>query len=127
MRPNRRVKLLHKLACSKGDIRAARHHPLNNAYAAGENHGALGSALPKRPCNILRSKGKHIGKGDNIRGVGVVNNPVLPVCRRLADAVVHKVTRELAGGSAALFKTPNNTVAVARVIDFNNANIVLRG
>ena len=46
MRPDRRVKLFHNLAGGKRYIGAARHHPLNNAHAAGEYNRTFGGALP---------------------------------------------------------------------------------
>ena len=127
MRPDRRVKLFHNLAGGKRYIGAARHHPLNNAHAAGEYNRTFGGALPQRSCYILGVKRHNIGERDYVGGVRVVDNAVLAVCSRFSHAVVHKVARELACGSAALFKSPYDAVAVAGVVYLDNADIVLRG
>ena len=123
--PDSRVELLHLLAGGQGDVSAAGHHPRHNAHAAGEHHGALGRALPQGAGEIAVGQGQDEGHRDDVGGVGVVDHAVLAVRGLGADAVVHVVAGELAGGLAAVHQAPADAVGIALVIDLDHADGIL--
>src|SRR5699024_4414522 len=123
--PDGRLVVLHLLAGGHGDAGPARHHPGADAHPFGEHHRALGSALPQRAGEVPVGQGQDIGQGNDVGGVTVVDDPVGPAGGRLADAVVHKVAGELAGGLCAARQAPDDAPAVARRVDLHDADAVL--
>ena len=116
---------LHLFAGGQGDLRTAGHHPGHHAHAAGEDHGALRGALPQDAAEIPVRQGQHIGHGDDVGRMGMINHAGGAVRGGHADGVVHKVGGELTGGAAAVHQAPDDAVAVALIVDLHDADAVL--
>ena len=116
----------HLLGGCHSNVCAAGNHPGADADALGENHRALGSALPQGTGEVAVSQRQDVGQRDDVGGMAVINHAVCAVGSGLADAVVHKVAGELAGRLGTLGQTPDDAPAVALVIDFDNADAVNR-
>ena len=56
----------------------------------------------------------------------MINHTIHAVRCRFTYRMIHEVAGEFAGGTPALFQTPDNAPAVTSRINFQNADIILR-
>ena len=62
-------------------------------------------------------------KSDNVYRVRMINNPCGAVCSLYLNGMIEKMAWKFAGRSATVFESPYYPVAVALLIDLNNADI----
>ena len=55
----------------------------------------------------------------------MIDHAILPIGHTLAHRVIHEVRRELAGGPSALLQSPDDAVAVPRLVDLHDTDVVL--
>ena len=126
MRPDHRVILFHQLSGLDGDLPSAGNHPSDHAHAVREHDRTLRSHFPQLSGKDLVLQRKHEGQCDHIRGMGMIDHPMLSAADPLLHLMVHQMRGELAGRAAALHKAPALAVIFALLIDLDDGQAGLR-
>ena len=124
LRPDGGLIGFHFFAGRHGDIGTAGDHPRADADTLREYDGAFGGALPQGAAEVAVGQRQDVGQRNDVGGVAVVDDAVGAVGGGFAHAVVHKVAGKFRGGLGAVGKTPDDAPAVARSVDFHDADAV---
>ena len=123
LRPDGCIVGFHELAGGLRDLGAARDHPRHDAHALREHHDALGHGLPQGARDGSRIKRHDERQRDDVLRMRMVDHTAGAVGGGHANAMVHEVRGELAGGNAAVLQAPHDAPCVAGVVDLDDAHV----
>ncbi len=119
--PDRKIIFLHEFTGRNRNIASARNHPSDNADAIREHNRALGGHFPKLSGEDSVLKGQNECQGDDVGCMGMIDDSVRTVAGDLFDLMVHQMAGQFAGRSAAVDQSPENSVILTLVIQFDDA------
>ena len=127
MCPDDDAVLLHQFDGRIGDLLAARNHPRHDADPLRENHGILRRHLPELARERLVLEREDEGQCDEIGRMRMVDDAIRAVRHLLFELMRREMRRQLTGRTAAANEPPDDAVVLARRIDLDECDILLRG
>ena len=94
---------------------------LGMRHAIREHNRALGGHFPELSGEDSVLKGQNECQCDDVGCMGMIDDSVRTIAGNLFDLMVHQMAGQFAGRSAAVDKSPENSVILTLVIQFDDA------